>query len=193
LLARGGGSAANVLRSLRVHGWGGVDGAGARGRSPREGVSAESTSAEHESARLVTLKRRKLDTELAVWGSLVHVPAGRSPIAWLRSKFSVPGGADEGGAKRAPGSYLFGRNRAGSSSGSPRAGVGGCHTSVAYLRIMDFNTRTVGELKEVVKQIREEAGSPGVGFYAVDLRDNMGGLLSAAIQVPLYKPSSPKP
>ena len=191
MLARGGGSAANVLRSLHVHGWGGVDGAGARGRSPREGVSAESMNAEHESARLVSLKRRKLDTELAVWGSLVLVPAGRSPIAWLRGKFSGPGGADEDGAKRAP--DLFGRHRAGSGSGCPRAGMGGCHTSVAYLRIMDFNTRTVGELKEVVKQIREEAGSPGVGFYAVDLRDNMGGLLSAAIQVPLYRPSSPRP
>jgi hypothetical protein len=191
LLGGGGGSTANALRSLRVDGWGGVDDARARGRAaPREGVSAESMNAEHETARLVTLRRRRSDTELAVWGSLVHLPASCSPIAWLGSENFGLGrgsGSSEDCAKKPPGSPRFGRKRANSALGSSGGAPGGC-TSVAYLRITDFNTRTVGELKEVVRRVRKEAGPQGVGIYAVDLRDNMGGLLSAAIQVPFSKP-----
>lgn len=51
--------------------------------------------------------------------------------------------------------------------------------SVAYLRVMQFNDDTTGQLNKYIKQIQSR-GSKGI---VLDLRNNPGGYLSAAIEM----------
>jgi carboxyl-terminal processing protease len=50
-----------------------------------------------------------------------------------------------------------------------------------YLRIATFNENTGRELTEVIERLKSQ--NPGIQGYVLDLRNNGGGLLSAAIDV----------
>lgn len=50
-----------------------------------------------------------------------------------------------------------------------------------YLRIATFNENTGRELNEVIERLKSQ--NPGIQGYVLDLRNNGGGLLSAAIDV----------
>jgi carboxyl-terminal processing protease len=53
---------------------------------------------------------------------------------------------------------------------------------VGYLRISQFQVRTGSDLKKAMKKLEEENGEPLKGLV-LDLRNNPGGVLQAAIQV----------
>jgi len=62
---------------------------------------------------------------------------------------------------------------------APWRGAAG-ETRVAYVRVAEFNTKTVEELARVAARLRRGT-APSV--WVVDLRDNMGGLLSAGVRL----------
>ena len=51
---------------------------------------------------------------------------------------------------------------------------------VGYMRVLDFNSRTLGEFRAVFKQLSGDR-LPPPDVYVLDLRDNMGGLLTAGL------------
>ena len=53
---------------------------------------------------------------------------------------------------------------------------------VGYVRIFDFNTRTVPEATAVLEHLHSNAGGK-MDLYILDLRGNMGGLLTAGIRL----------
>ena len=52
-----------------------------------------------------------------------------------------------------------------------------------YIRISQFQLRTGESLREAVDELREEAGDDGLKGLVLDLRNNPGGVLNAAVSV----------
>jgi carboxyl-terminal processing protease len=52
-----------------------------------------------------------------------------------------------------------------------------------YVRISQFQLRTGESLREAVGKLREEAGDDGLNGLVLDLRNNPGGVLNAAVSV----------
>jgi len=124
-----------------------------------------------ETCRLIELRMARLRSEEAAWGKVLYTVDQTTHVgrlldemeAWvLRLKYTL----------RSP----------------VRASVPATGLQVAtnrlrktgYIRVFDFNTRTVDEVSAVVEHLRRSAGGP-CDLYILDLRGNMGGLLTAGI------------